>query len=101
MITDLILAAPRLSSRGLGVSLCSAARRGFAGRLVIHPSHVAHTVAAFSPTKDEVAAAKRLLAVMAEADESGRGAITLDGMMVDAAQVRLARYILSLSGQTE
>lgn len=86
---------------GLDIDSAWAARRGFAGRLIIHPSHVAPTIAAFSPTEAEITAAKRLLTIMAEADESGRGAIRLDGMMVDAAQVRLAQYILSLSGQTE
>ena len=84
---------------GLDIDSAWAARRGFAGRLVIHPSHVAPVVAAFSPTEAEFAAARRLLDVMAGAGESSRGAIELDGMMVDAAQVRLARYILSLSEQ--
>ena len=84
---------------GLDIDSAWAARRGFTGRLVIHPSHVAPVVAAFSPKEAEIAAARRLLDVMAGAGESSRGAISLDGMMVDAAQLRIARYILSLSEQ--
>lgn len=85
---------------GLAVDAAWAARRGFAGKWVIHPSHVAPVVAAFSPTKAEIESAKRLLDAVAVTEGSGRGAVRLDGAMVDAAQVRLARYILSLSGQT-
>jgi citrate lyase subunit beta/citryl-CoA lyase len=84
---------------GLAIDAAWAARRGFAGKWVIHPSHVAPTVAAFSPTAAEIAAAKRLLEAMAAEQGSARGAVRLHGAMVDAAQVRLARNILALSDQ--
>jgi citrate lyase subunit beta / citryl-CoA lyase len=66
-----------------------AAELGFDGKWAIHPSQIAPITAAFTPTGEEVARARAVLAALAEAAADGRGAVSLDGEMLDEP-VRLA-----------
>lgn len=75
---------------------CAVSRgMGYDGKWCIHPSQVAACNAAFSPSDDEVAWARRVVAALDEAAVGGRGAVTVDGQMIDAANVRLARRTLA------
>jgi citrate lyase subunit beta / citryl-CoA lyase len=67
---------------------------GFAGKLCIHPSQVPAANAEFIPSCDEVARARRLLAHYDVAVAEGRGAIVVDGELVDAPLAALARRVL-------
>ena len=67
---------------------------GFGGMLLIHPSHVATVNEVFSPTAEELAWARGIVASSAAAESGGRGAYTQDGQMVDEAIVKRARAIL-------
>lgn len=69
-----------------------ARRLGLTGKLCIHPRQVASVNAAMSPSDEEVAWARRVVAGSAE------GAARLDGHMVDAPVVARARTILSRVG---
>ena len=64
---------------------------GFSGKADIHPSQVAPINEAFSPTEDEVATARRIVAAAA-GDYSG--AIQIDGKMVDEPVVIAAQRTL-------
>jgi citrate lyase subunit beta/citryl-CoA lyase len=66
-----------------------AARLGFSGKWAIHPNQIQPALEVFSPTDDEITYARRVAALYAEALENGSGAIAVDGVMVDAATVRL------------
>ncbi len=76
----------------------AAARRvaamGVEGKWAIHPSQVALANEVFTPAPQEVERARRIVAAMAEAERSGRGAVTLDGRMIDAASIRQAQTLL-------
>ena len=63
---------------------------GFGAKLCIHPSQLAHTHRAFTPTAEEIAWAQRVVAAV----ESGRGAVQVDGKMVDRPVILKARVIL-------
>ena len=67
---------------------------GCDGKWVIHPSQVELANAIFTPAEDEIARARRVLAAMREAQQSGVGAVTLDGRMIDVASVRQAEAIV-------
>jgi len=67
---------------------------GFHGALAIHPSQVPIANDVFSPRAAEVAWAKRVLDAMEAPENVGRGAIKLDGALVDIAHVKLAWRIL-------
>ena len=68
-----------------------ARRMGFGGKLCIHPKQVAHVNAAFAPTGDELAWARR---VVAAAAESKGAAVALDGRMVDRPVILKAEQIV-------
>ncbi len=68
---------------------------GFDGKWCIHPAQVPAVNAAFSPTPEPLAHARRVLDAVAAAEADGRGALTLDGRMLDAASVRMAHAVLS------
>ena len=69
-----------------------AQRGGFGGKLCIHPAQVAGVNAAFSPSTTQLEWARRVLAAF---DAAGGGVCSLDGRMVDAPVVRLARRTLA------
>ncbi|RQH12408.1 CoA ester lyase [Bradyrhizobium sp. RP6] len=73
-----------------------AAAMGFDGKQVIHPDQIEPTLRAFTPSDDELAQARRVVEAMETAEAQGQGAVTLDGKMIDYANVRMARRIIQL-----
>jgi citrate lyase subunit beta/citryl-CoA lyase len=67
---------------------------GMVGKWAIHPSQfeIAHEV--FSPSERTVAAARKQKAAYEEALKQGLGAINVEGVMVDAATVRILQNII-------
>lgn len=82
---------------GFAAATKRAAAMGFAGRMAIHPSQIAPSNAAFSPDAKEVAAARRVLAAMDEAAREQRGAVQVDGRLIDMANLRMAQNIVWLA----
>ena len=76
-----------------------AAAMGFDGKQVIHPEQIAPTQAAFTPTGEEIRAARQTLEAMAQAEAAGLAAVSVDGRMVDYANVRMAQRLLAMAGQ--
>jgi malyl-CoA/(S)-citramalyl-CoA lyase len=76
----------------------SAARRaaalGCEGKWAIHPSQVALANEVFSPTEAEVERARRILEAMEQAAKEGKGAVSLDGRLIDAASIRMAENLM-------
>ena len=76
----------------------SAARRaaalGCEGKWAIHPSQVALANEVFSPADAEVERAERILQAMEEAAKDGKGAVSLDGRLIDAASIRMAENLM-------
>jgi citrate lyase subunit beta / citryl-CoA lyase len=70
-----------------------AAAMGYVGKWAIHPGQVEPANEAFAPTPDEITHARKLVSAYREAEATGRGATGLDGMLVDAAHLRLADNI--------
>lgn len=67
---------------------------GFRGKLAVHPRQLQIINAAFSPTRSEVEAARRLVAEFEKQGRAGRGVCVLDGKMVDLPVYRAARNLL-------
>ncbi|MCG2863548.1 MAG: CoA ester lyase [Vulcanisaeta sp.] len=72
---------------------------GFVGKQVIHPSQIPIANEVFSPSKEEVEWARRVVEAYERAVKEGRGAINLDGKLVDYVHYRLARRILEIAKQ--
>jgi citrate lyase subunit beta/citryl-CoA lyase len=67
---------------------------GFDGKWAIHPDQVSIANEVFSPTPEEVDAARRSVEEYRAAEAQGVGAIGSDGRLVDAAHMRLAANTL-------
>lgn len=80
--------------QGLEWAARRAAALGFDGKWAIHPTQIEALNAAFSPRPDEVERSRRILAALAEASDAGRGAVVLDGKMIDAASIRQAEMMM-------
>lgn len=80
---------------GFRASSLRAAALGFEGRMAIHPAQLEAINAAFSPAPEEIARARRIVEALAQAARAGRGAVTLDGRMIDIANIRMAQRVLA------
>jgi citrate lyase subunit beta/citryl-CoA lyase len=74
---------------------CRIARAmGFDGKQCIHPSQLAMCNTVFTPTDGEVAHARKVVKAYDAGVAAGLGATTLDGKMIDEANIRMARVVL-------
>jgi malyl-CoA/(S)-citramalyl-CoA lyase len=76
----------------------AAARRaavlGYEGKWAIHPSQIALCNEVFTPSAAEITRATRIMEAMAQAARDGRGAVSLDGRLIDYASIRMAEALL-------
>src|SRR5215211_5116695 len=79
---------------GLRRSCLIARSLGFDGKWCIHPAQIAVVNETFSPTDKEVDWARKVVAAYDEANAEGSGSVSVDGQMVDAASIKLARNTL-------
>ena len=78
-----------------------AAVLGYEGKWTIHPSQVALCDEVYTPSAAEVTKAKRIMEAMAQAARDGRGAVSLDGRLIDYASIRMAEALLKKSDAME
>ncbi|MAC76967.1 MAG: CoA ester lyase [Rhodobacteraceae bacterium] len=76
-----------------------AAGLGCEGKWAIHPSQIALANEVMSPSEAEVDKANRILAAMAEAEAAGKGAVSLDGRLIDYASIRQAEVLVEKARQ--
>lgn len=79
----------------------SVAALGVEGKWAIHPSQIALANQVFTPGEAEVDRARRILSAMAEAAKAGRGAVALDGRLIDAASIRQAQVMVDKADQIQ
>jgi malyl-CoA/(S)-citramalyl-CoA lyase len=72
-----------------------AAALGCEGKWAIHPSQVALANEVFTPADAEVERAERILQAMEEGAKEGKGAVSLDGRLIDAASIRMAQNLMT------
>jgi citrate lyase subunit beta/citryl-CoA lyase len=81
--------------KGLGAEARLAKSIGFKGKYVIHPGQVAAVNRIFTPSRDEVAEARRVVEAAEAGAARGLGSVSLDGRMIDAPVVARARRLLA------
>ena len=64
-----------------------------------HPSQIALANEVMSPSDAEVTKAQRILVAMAEAETAGKGAVSLDGRLIDYASIRQAEVMVEKAKQ--
>lgn len=80
---------------GLTAEARAAAREGFTGKLAIHPAQVAPINAAFSPSADELAHAREIIAAFEARPDAG--VLSVRGKMVDRPHLVQARRVVERS----
>ena len=70
---------------------------GFDGKTLIHPGQIAAANEVFSPTQDEVDEARAIVAAFAQPENAGKGAIALEGRMVERLHAEMAKRTLALA----
>jgi citrate lyase subunit beta / citryl-CoA lyase len=70
---------------------------GFDGKTLIHPSQIAPCNAAFSPSADQIAEAKKIIAAFDRPENADKGVIALDGRMVERLHADIARRTVAIA----
>ncbi|MGZ5866903.1 MAG: HpcH/HpaI aldolase/citrate lyase family protein [Xanthobacteraceae bacterium] len=77
---------------------CAQARDlGFDGKTLIHPNQIPACNAAFSPSNEEIAQARKLIAAFELPENRDKGAIALDGRMVERMHADMARRTVAIA----
>ena len=72
-----------------------AAALGCEGKWAIHPSQVELANQVFTPSDAEVERARRILEAMEQGAKEGKGAVSLEGRLIDAASIRMAQNLIA------
>jgi len=72
-----------------------AAVLGYEGKWAIHPSQIELANQVYTPSQAEVTKARRIIDAMAQAAKEGRGAVSLDGRLIDIASIRMAQALIA------
>ncbi|MBI3173735.1 MAG: CoA ester lyase [Chloroflexi bacterium] len=70
------------------------ARLGFSGKQIIHPAQVGPVQAAFTPSDESIAYARRVVETFETNQQEGKGAYALDGRMIDMPLLKNAQKVL-------
>ncbi|MEQ8666094.1 MAG: CoA ester lyase [Rhodospirillales bacterium] len=84
---------------GFKAQAMRASTLGCEGKWAIHPSQIDLANELFSPSEAEVTKAKRIIEAMEEAQREGRGAVSLDGRLIDIASIRQAQVMVDKAEQ--
>jgi citrate lyase subunit beta / citryl-CoA lyase len=77
---------------------CTQARDlGFDGKTLIHPGQIEACNAIFTPPADEVARARQIIAAFERPENASRGAISLDGQMVERLHADMSRRTIAIA----
>ncbi len=80
---------------GFSAEAGMARRLGFAGKSCIHPRQVALANAAFAPSEQELASARRIVAAAEQSAAQGIGVCVVDGRMIDLPYLKQAQALLA------
>lgn len=86
-----------IDTEGLAKEARKVKLMGFTGKLLTHPRHVEPVNQAFSPSKEEVEFAGRVIQAYEEAKAKGLGATSIGGRMIDFGSYRRALNLLSVA----
>jgi citrate lyase subunit beta / citryl-CoA lyase len=81
-------------SQGFAAECLQGRAFGFDGKTVIHPAQISAANSIFAPTPDEIAQAIRVTALFDDPANAGRGALSMDGRMVERLHLDMAKAVL-------
>jgi citrate lyase subunit beta/citryl-CoA lyase len=84
-------------TQGFAAECAQARDLGFDGKTLIHPSQVEACNVAFSPDAEELERARKLIAAFERPENKDKGAIALDGRMVERMHADMARRTVAIA----
>jgi len=82
---------------GFGQECAQARDLGFDGKTLIHPGQIEACNAIFTPPEEEIAQARKIIAAFELPENAARGAIRLDGQMVERLHAEMARRTIAIA----
>jgi len=82
---------------GFAAECAQGAEMGMDGKTLIHPKQIAPCHDAFSPSEAEVAWARRINALFEEPENAGKGAIQVDGKMVERLHAEMGKRVIAIA----
>lgn len=70
---------------------------GFDGKTLIHPNQIDACNATFSPSAEDVAQARKMIAAFELPENKGKGVVSLDGRMVERLHAEMARRTVAIA----
>jgi citrate lyase subunit beta/citryl-CoA lyase len=70
---------------------------GFDGKTLIHPGQIEACNAIFTPPAEEIAQARKIIAAFEQPENAARGAIRLDGQMVERLHAEMAKRTIAIA----
>ena len=84
-------------TEGLAVECAQARDMGFDGKTLIHPGQIDICNEVFTPSAEEVAEARAIIAAFGRPENQGKGVIALDGRMVERLHADAARRTVAIA----
>ncbi len=82
---------------GFAASCWQGRELGFDGKTLIHPKQIEPANAAFGPSEEALAQARRIIAAFEEARAAGKGVVVVDGKLVEHLHVAEAERLVALA----
>src|SRR5580700_7208779 len=82
---------------GFGQECAQGRDLGFDGKTLIHPGQIEACNAIFTPPPEQVAYARKIIAAFEQPENASRGAIRLDGQMVERLHADMARRTIAIA----
>jgi citrate lyase subunit beta/citryl-CoA lyase len=85
------------NSDGFAMECAQGVELGFDGKTLIHPNQIAPCNKAFSPSAEEVAQARKVIAAFDLPENRGKGVVSIDGRMVERLHAEMARRSVAIA----
>ncbi len=86
---------------GFAASCRQGRELGFDGKTLIHPKTIDAANAAFAPSAEEIAFARKIISAHAEAEAAGKGVVLVDGKLIESLHVQNARRLVALDDRIQ
>jgi citrate lyase subunit beta/citryl-CoA lyase len=85
------------NAEGFAAECAQAVDLGFDGKTLVHPNQIEICNRAFSPSPEEVAEARKMIAAFDLPENRNKGVVSIDGRMVERMHAEMARRIVAIS----
>jgi citrate lyase subunit beta/citryl-CoA lyase len=85
------------NAEGFAAECAQGVDLGFDGKTLVHPGQIGPCNTAFSPSPEEIAQARKMIAAFDLPENSGKGVVSIDGRMVERLHADMARRTVAIA----